>query len=119
MNYRVVTKNGFKYIDCRNNGNLLQNERDALDWVAICGEHQVSRLMLHAGNLTRDFYDLRTGVAGDILLKFTNYRIKVAAVLAPELVGEGRFREMVRETNRGNDFRVFYRHEDAEAWLLQ
>ena len=74
--------------------------------------------MLYAENLTEDFYQLRTGVAGDILQKFVNYYIKVVAVLTPELVYQGRFPEMVIEANRGRHFQAFYEREKAEQWLI-
>ena len=74
--------------------------------------------MLHAANLTDDFYRLKTGLAGDILQKFSTYRIRVAAVLTPELVSQSRFREMVLEANRGSQFHVFYKLEEAEKWLI-
>jgi PadR family transcriptional regulator, regulatory protein AphA len=95
----------------------LSSEQDALELVGVCGEYNTDRVMLHASNLTDDFYQLRTGLAGAVLQKFANYRIRAAAVLTPELVNQGRFREMVLEANRGNQFRVFYDRESAEAWL--
>lgn len=95
----------------------LSSEQDALELVAACGEYNTDRVMLHASNLTDDFYQLRTGLAGAVLQKFANYRIRAAAVLTPELVNQGRFKEMVLEANRGNQFRVFYDRESAEAWL--
>jgi PadR family transcriptional regulator, regulatory protein AphA len=88
-----------------------------LELVAACGEYNTDRVMLHASHLTDDFYQLRTGLAGAVLQKFANYRIRAAAVLTPEFVNQGRFREMVMEANRGNQFRVFYDRESAEAWL--
>jgi hypothetical protein len=30
----------------------------------------------------------------------------------------GKFKELVMESNKRNDFRVFYNKEDAENWLL-
>jgi PadR family transcriptional regulator, regulatory protein AphA len=96
----------------------LSSEQDALELVGVCGEYNTDRVMLHASNLTDDFYQLRTGLAGAVLQKFANYRIRAAAVLTPELVNQGRFREMVLEANRGNQFRVFYDRESAEAWLI-
>jgi hypothetical protein len=59
-------------------------------------------------------------VAGDILLKFSNYHIICALILTPELVGQGRFAEMVGEANRWNhEFRVFYKKQDGERWLVE
>jgi len=109
-----------KYVECSMDGaNLITQERDALDLVAACGENETSLLMIHSENLTPDFYNLKTGLAGKILLKFSNYHLKVAAVLTPELATQGRFGEMVLETNRNSqEFRVFYTRAAAEAWLL-
>ena len=118
MNYKVVNFGSQKYIQCIPGETSLANERDAVDLVAACGENGTHRLMVFADNLSDDFYRLSSGVAGNILLKFTTYRIRVAAVLTPELVNQGRFREMVIETNRGNQFRVFYDPLEAEKWLI-
>jgi PadR family transcriptional regulator AphA len=118
MEYQLVMTNSESYLDCLPGEQRLESEADALDLVAACGEHGTSRLMLHAENLTDDFYRLQSGLAGQVLLKFSNYRLKVAAVLTPELVNQGRFREMVLETNRGNQFRIFYDRSSAEQWLV-
>ena len=117
MNYKVVNFGLQKYIQCIPGETSLANERDAVDLVAACGENGTHRLMVFAENLSADFYRLNSGVAGNILLKFSNYHIRVAAVLTPELVNQGRFREVVIETNRGNQFRVFYELTEAEKWL--
>jgi hypothetical protein len=120
MNYRYVEHPQNPYIECLPGDGLLASERDALELVAACGEYQASRLMLHAVNLPDDFYHLRTGLAGAVLQKFANYLLKVAAVLTPELVNQGRFKEMVLEANRGNrGFHVFYDREQAEEWLVR
>jgi PadR family transcriptional regulator AphA len=118
MNYTLIESGDRKIVECDPTVVCLAGERDALDLVAACGENRTDRLLIHAGNLTEDFYNLKTGVAGEILLKFTNYWIRVAAVLTPELAEEGRFGEMVRESNRGRDFRVYYDREEAVRWLL-
>lgn len=119
MNYKVNELNQQKYIECAVEAPPIANQKDALEWVSICSENEVCRLMLHAENLTEDFFKLRTGVAGDILQKLVTYEIKIAAILTPELVNQGRFRDMVLEANRGSHFRVFYNHQDAETWLTR
>jgi PadR family transcriptional regulator AphA len=118
MKTQLVTKDQLAYIECLPGEERLKSEREALDLVAACGENNTDRLMLHAENLTEDFSNLHSGLAGAVLLKFSNYRIRCATVLTPELANQGRFGEMVLETNRGNQFRVFYDREAAERWLL-
>ncbi len=119
MNYELITTPCGTYLNLLPGDGLLDSEASALDVVAACDEVGTERLLLHAENLPEAFYNLRTRLAGDILLKFSNYHIRVAAVLKPELVGQGRFQEMVLETNRGRNFRVFYEREAAEKWLCE
>ncbi len=118
METQQITTGGTCYIECIPSEWRLAGEREALDLVAACVEKGSNRLMLHAESLTEDFYRLRTRLAGDILQKFINYHIRVAAILPLDLVNQGRFREMVLEANRGNQFRVFQNREQAEQWLI-
>ncbi|HZU86540.1 MAG TPA: DUF4180 domain-containing protein [Anaerolineaceae bacterium] len=117
MEYQLIESNGVKIIDCLPDGGVIANEDDALALVALCGENHTDRVLLNSSNLTNDFYYLRTGLAGAVLLKFSNYHIRAAAILEPKLVSRGHFREMVTETNQGNQFRVFYNRELALKWL--
>ncbi len=118
MNYTLQEKDGQPYIECRPDGGRIENEQDAVDLVGICGEEGTQRLMLYAENLTDAFFDLKTGVAGAILLKFAIYQLIVAAVLSPQQGTQGKFHEMVLETNRGRQFRVFHDRQQAEQWLV-
>ena len=120
MNYRIVEHADNSYIECLPGDGRIENERDALDLVATCGENRLHRLLLHAENLADGFYHLKTGLAGTVLLKFDTYSIKVAVVLTPELVNHGHFREMVLEANRRDrNFHVFFAREKAEEWLVK
>ena len=118
MNYTLIHAQDKTYIECDHSEICLRNEADALELVAACGENGTQRLMIHASNLAPEFFDLSTRVAGEILLKFYNYRIQAAAVLRPEMVEGGKFKDFVLETNRGRDFRVFYDRQSAEDWLV-
>ncbi|MHB8856679.1 MAG: DUF4180 domain-containing protein [Bellilinea sp.] len=107
------------YLECPAESLRIASERDALDLVALCGEHLTERLLLDGDCLHSDFFELKTGLAGAVLLKLSNYHIRTAAVLPPERVGSGRFAEFVHETNTGNQFRVFTDVAEAVSWLLR
>jgi PadR family transcriptional regulator AphA len=119
MNTRLISKDGQSYLECLADGGIMTSEADALDLVAACGENGTDRLLLHASNLNEDFYNLKTGLAGAALLKFSNYYIKVAAVIPAEIANRGRFGEMVLETNHGNAFRVYQDEDKAVQWLIK
>lgn len=93
-----------------------KSESDVLDIISACISNDIKLLILREGTLTEEFMNLRTGLAGLVLQKFTNYHIKASAVIESEL--EGRFKELVYELNKGNNFRVFNNNIDAENWIL-
>jgi PadR family transcriptional regulator AphA len=117
MKVDVVEKSGVKYVEGRGSETRIENEGDVVELLRLCGENLASRLLLHAENLTEEFFDLRSGQAGMILQKFVNYHVKVALLLSRRHV-KGRFGEMVLEANRGRHFRAFYDKAEAELWLI-
>ena len=63
------------------------------------------------------FFDLRSGLAGDLAQRLTLYGLRAACVV-PDLAAQPeRFREFAREANRGSGIRVFATRGDAVAWL--
>jgi Domain of unknown function (DUF4180) len=90
---------------------------DASAAVARCLEHRVRGLLFDDGALPPAFFDLRTGVAGDLLQKLANYRIRMAAVVPDPSAHGPRFRELADEANRGRQLRFAAIRADAIAWL--
>jgi hypothetical protein len=120
MNYQLSELNQTQYIACLPGDGILASETDALDLVAICGEHRAPRLLLHEENVSPTFFDLKTGLAGAAMLKWGNYQVKVALVVSPERATTGRFGEMALEANRANRlFHVFTDPQSAAEWLVR
>lgn len=120
MNYTRIDKNGRSFLACSPGGSAerLQDERDALDLVAACGENGVENLLLPGECLSDDFFRLGSGLAGAVLLKLSNYHIRCALVITPEQAGRGRFAELVLEANRRNrELHFFTERAAAERWL--
>ncbi|BFH69844.1 PadR family transcriptional regulator [Paenibacillus dendritiformis] len=118
MNYKIVENGTKKYIELISGPTPISTEQDAVDLVALCREHDLDFLMLHGEALSEDFFNLRTGVAGRMMQKFITYSVKTAVVIPDPSVNKGRFKEMVTESNRSNQFGVFASREDAESWLI-
>jgi len=117
MDVEIVHGEKCRYVRGEPGRALLTGERDLLDLICYCGEHDADRVLLFAENLPQKFFDLKSGEAGMVLQKFVNYQMKVAAVLPPSLI-RGKFSEFVLETNRGGQFRVFQCPDEAAQWLL-
>jgi len=117
MIYRIVENEKQKYLEVYSTETPIRNEQDALELVALCGEKDVNRLMIHHEALSEDFFRLKTGVAGAVLQKFITYSIRTA-VVHPDLAGFGaRFRELVAESGKGNEYRFFNSAAEAENWF--
>jgi hypothetical protein len=74
---------------------------DALELIYGIGTYDCDRIIIHAKNLHDDFYRLRTGLAGDILQKFSNYRVKLAVIGDFTKYGSKSLQDLIRECNRG------------------
>jgi PadR family transcriptional regulator, regulatory protein AphA len=118
MNYRRVENNQIIYVECLPDDCLLKSESQALDLIAACDEYETHRLLIHKQSLPDEFFNLRTRLAGNVLQKFANYKLRVALVIGVEQAKEGRFGDMVIEANRGNQFRFFNEPDQAAAWLV-
>jgi PadR family transcriptional regulator, regulatory protein AphA len=116
MSIKAAENNGIKFFEPEEGNVLIQSEQDALDLMQQAADQGTRKILIHAINLTPEFFDLKTLLAGNILQKFVTYRVQCAAVI-PDAMIKGRFREMVIEANRGNYFRVFPTREGAVEWL--
>lgn len=76
-------------------------------------------LILTESNLAREFFDLRSGLAGELFQKFINYKVRIALVVPnPEAYGE-RFAELASEHSTHNLIRVVDSLEEGTKWLLK
>jgi hypothetical protein len=119
MDAKTITENGITFLEVTKDSGVIATEPDALELVSLCGELNINRVILFEENLSPDFFDLKTGLAGGVLLKFSYYQLQVAVVVSQERIGNGHFQEFVMETNRHNQFGVFTKPEDAILWLVK
>jgi len=117
MNYQVIMKNNQKYILLDPIGKSIQTEQDGLELAAVCIENGTNLLLIQGDRLSDDFLQLKTGVAGAILQKFTIYNIKSVVIFDKDRA-QGKFKEFLSESNSGKMFRAYTHFEEAESWLL-
>ena len=74
-------------------------------------------LILDESQIAPEFFDLRTGFAGEVLQRFTNYRARLAIVVAnPDAYGS-RFGELAFEHRTHRVVRFFVSEQQARQWL--
>lgn len=82
-----------------------------------CIESGAQSLLLNENALGAEFFDLSTGLAGELLHKLSTYRMRMAGVVPNASVHSQRFQEFMHEANRGSQFRFFSTRQEARDWL--
>ena len=59
---------------------IIKSAEDGLDLLGNIYYQGFDKIIVHEKNVTPDFFDLKNGLAGEILQKFSNYRIRLALV---------------------------------------
>ena len=82
-----------------------------------CIENGAASLLLDRPALPAEFFDLSTGLAGELLHKLSVYHMRMAAVI-PDLMDHSvNFQAFASEANRGKQFRFFPTRQEAIDWL--
>ncbi|WP_335582436.1 DUF4180 domain-containing protein [Candidatus Formimonas warabiya] len=92
----------------------MTDAQSALDLIAtVRYETGCDRMALNKGAITEEFFRLSTGLAGEILQKFVNYRLKFAIIGDFSCYSSKPLKDFIYESNRGRD--VFFVSAEAEA----
>lgn len=59
---------------------VIKTIDDGADLLGNLYYQDYDKIIVHEENITPDFFDLSTGIAGEILQKFSNYRVRLAIV---------------------------------------
>ncbi|WP_240418295.1 DUF4180 domain-containing protein [Paenibacillus periandrae] len=93
---------------------LIEDVQSALDLMAtVQYETDSNRIVINKSLLSESFFDLKTRLAGEILQKFINYRVKVAIVGDFSIYSSKSLRDFIYESNNGND--IFFLATEQQA----
>ena len=91
----------------------MNDASEAMDVVGNASYSGASAVIVKTDQLSSNFFDLKTGLAGEILQKFSNYRLRLAIVGELDLTKSSSLRDFVYECNKvGN---VIFTSTEAEA----
>ncbi|AEC02579.1 DUF4180 domain-containing protein [Parasphaerochaeta coccoides] len=114
MQYEKIQEAGIDIVIGNATGIEISDAQAALDMMATVNyEMQCNRMILSKDAFSDSFFDLRTGVAGEILQKFTNYRFLIAIVGDFSVYGSASLHAFIRESNRSGS--IFFARTQAEA----
>ena len=106
---------GPRIVVASDSGIFIRSSNDIHDAFGAC--LRADGLILTENDMAPEFFDLRSGLAGELFQKFVNYKLRVAIVLpVPEAHGE-RFGELANEHRSHGIVRFVRSKDEAEAWL--
>lgn len=79
---------------------IINTAQDGLDLLGDIYYQGFDKVIIHEKNITPEFFDLKTKIAGDILQKFSNYRIGLAIVGDFEKYESKSIRDFIFESNK-------------------
>lgn len=80
---------------------VINEVQDILDLIADAGQNESSRVIICEHNLNKDFFDLKTRLAGEILQKISNYRFRMAIIGDFTKYKSKSLQDFIWECNRG------------------
>jgi len=113
MNIEITNHNGVPIAELIADGIVINVVQDALDLLGNAGYAGADKLILHAKNIIPDFFDLKTGIAGEILQKFSNYNMPLAIVGNYSQYTSKSLRDFIYESNKAGKVNFVSSVEEA------
>ena len=95
----------------------INGAQDALDLIGNSSYRGASGVIIKKENLSPDFFDLKNGIAGEILQKFSNYRMQLAIVGDFSEYASKSLRDFIYESNKSGRINFVGSFEEAKEKL--
>jgi hypothetical protein len=95
-------------------GPVLTDADQLLDIVGEALGAGADLVILPVSRLGETFFNLRTGLAGEVFQKFVNYRVRLIILgdVSRYIAASDALRDLIRESNRGNQ--IWFASDEAE-----
>lgn len=121
MSATCIDLGGARVVDYAADGPLLRRPQDAIALIAEARSHGADLVAVPAERLAPEFFELRTGFAGEVMQKFVTYRVRLAIIgdLSTFTARSVALQSLVHESNRGNSVWFLTTLDELKARLAQ
>ncbi|HFJ9437687.1 MULTISPECIES: DUF4180 domain-containing protein [Bacillus] len=114
MEIKKLVIHGINIAVIKNDKVLISDVQTALDLMAtVQYEVDSKHIIIDKSLISDSFFDLKTRLAGDILQKFINYRVKIAIIGDFSMYTSKSLKDFIYECNKGKD--IFYLATEQQA----
>ena len=111
-NMNIEVKNNIAFV--HGNEVIITNVQSAVELMAtVRYQTGCEHIAIAKSAVTEDFFVLSTGMAGDVLQKFINYRVKLAIIGDYSQYSSKSLRDFIYESNHGSH--IFFVASEEEA----
>ncbi len=119
MNARISHINGITFAEITSDALVIRNLQDALDLIGNCAYQGVSRIIIQEKNILPAFFDLKNGIAGEILQKFSTYQMSLTIVGDFSTHTAKSLRDFIYESNQGSRVNFASSIQEAKNKLVK
>ncbi|MEA4919117.1 DUF4180 domain-containing protein [Proteiniphilum sp.] len=113
MRIETHNVNGKKVAEIITDEIILRTTEDGLDLLGNLYYQEFDKIIIHEKNITPDFFNLKTKIAGDILQKFTQYKMPLVIVGDFSKFKSKSLDDFIFESNKGTQ--VNFINSQSEA----
>ncbi|RQO30559.1 DUF4180 domain-containing protein [Taibaiella sp. KBW10] len=119
MNIEILQIEDISIAELVSEDRVIHTVEDGMDLLGNVCFQGIDKMMIHEKNISPDFFDLKTGMAGELLQKFSNYRVRLA------IIGDFRFytaqslQDFMLESNKRGHINFVASRPDAIETLLR
>ena len=119
MKIEIIKLKGVGIAEIKSDKVEIRKVQDVLDLMADCDYQGARKIILHEKNIIADFFDLKTGLAGEILQKFSNYFVELAIVGDFSKYSSQSLQDFIYESNKVGRINFVSSVEEAKKALLR
>lgn len=101
MKIEVHSINGVNIAEIKSDDVIIRITEDGLDLLGNICYQGFDNILINEKNITPDFFDLKNGMAGEVLQKFSTYRVRLAVVGDFSQYTSKSLRDFIYESNKG------------------
>lgn len=101
MEIKAHTVNDIQIAEVVSDGIVISKAEDGLDLLGNLYYQGFDRIIIHKKNIVAAFFDLKNGMAGEILQKFSNYRVRLVIVGDFSDYTSQSLKDFICESNKG------------------
>lgn len=114
MNIKVINRDNENIAVISIDDVIINNGEDALNlMVMVRYDYGCDKMIIYKKNLTEDFFELKNGIAGEIMQKHINYEMALAIVGEFEQYNSISLKSLIYESNKGN--KIIFKSTEKEA----